>query len=271
MTASAGGPIYFEWLLASSRIGSPAKYQQIRDFTADGPASEAVRVALAETLNAHLVSPDLVDEIVRSVDSETAKEFFRAAIPELTSIRHGHLAEMLAHENKTYFDELTVPIRKLRYAIGSGSLHGTDVVALTISEQGEISHIRYVESKFRESTYLDMAVVAHKQLLEEMSSTFPVIIPFILQRLFETNDPLYPAFKAMLSKKHADEIEESFELSLCVDAANWDERIIDRLTAESGIMLAPLVITVIRMPEAKKTIAEVFAKIANLNVIEEED
>jgi hypothetical protein len=271
MAESPGGPIYFEWLIAASRIGSPAKYQQIMDFTAGAPASRAVRVALAETLNAHLLSPAFVDEIVGSVDSDTAKEFFRTATPELTSIRHGHLAEMLAHENKAYFDALTVPIKKLRYAIGSGSLHGTDVVALTLSEQGDILHIRYVESKFRESQFLDMAVVAHKQLFEDMSGSFPVIIPFILQRLYETNDPLYPAFKAMLSKKRTGEVKESFELSLCVDAANWDDRIIDRLTAESGTMLAPLVITVIRMPEAKNTIAEVFAMIPNLNVSEEDD
>jgi hypothetical protein len=181
--------------------------------------------ALAELMARNKSDPAVTADLLRSAGWEVALAPLRAG---RISVRRGDFAEVLAAESAESFDGLLVPVRKLRFQIDPNqTLPGNDVVGLVMSEAGEVDDLEFIESKYRTTPPLDIAVDAHEQLAGDRDTGYATTINFMAHRLRELDHGLYELFIEFLGDRGIREARHT--VALCFDQSAWDERILERL------------------------------------------
>lgn len=143
------------------------------------------------------------------------------------SVRRGDFGEVLAAEAAEAFDDLAVPVRKLRYQIDPNqTLPGSDVVAMELGFDS-IEALEFIESKYRTNPAAGIAVDAHEQLATDRLDGYATTVGFLANRLNEIDPDLYDWFLTYLSSRGADESRSTVVLTY--DESNWSDAIAEDL------------------------------------------
>lgn len=181
--------------------------------------------ALSEMMARNKADPAVTRDLLERVGWSSA---FAALETGRISVRRGDFAEMLAAEAAEALNGMAVPVRKLRYQIDPNqTLPGCDVVAFLFGEDGSIDDLDFIESKYRTSPELDLAVQAHDQLAEDRASGYATTINFIAHRLHEIDVDQYDSFMRFLSDRSVKDTTAT--VVLCFDSDNWRTQIADNL------------------------------------------
>ena len=211
---------------------------------------------LAELMNRNKSDPTVTADLLRVAGWEIALAPLRAG---RISVRRGDFGEVLAAESAEAIDGLLVPIRKLRYQIDPNqTLPGNDVVALVLSDDGEIDDLEFIESKYRTKPGLDIAVEAHEQLTDDRNAGYATTINFIAHRLHDLDPELYELFIDFLRARGTRDARHT--VALCFDESEWDERILERL-GELDEHLPTLWVRTFPLDEAVALIEEVYERL----------
>ena len=180
--------------------------------------------------------------------SEVRDKFLKARVGTLLSVKRGDFGEAVTVDYLKEAEGYLVPVHKLRYKIGANqTLPGTDCIALKLSN-GALVEVLFVESKFRTSLDLSVAIAGTRQLKQDADSEIPVILPFIARRLSETSDPVTELFLSYLFGRNA--VPECYLLMLLHEAKSWTERILENLEDEE-IEIEPLHVYVAKIANLK--------------------
>jgi hypothetical protein len=226
---------------------------------------------LANTVKDHLDDPAFVKDIVDTLEEAEARKFFSDSAPSHGGIRKGHFGEILAFEVKQEGEGYVVPIKKLRFVIGNGTLHGTDVLAIKLDAQGDIIELHFVECKLRTNKDLDIAIDAARQLADDLKEKYPAIIRFVIARLKVDGSPLYEKVLAYLAFIQSGGARRTAGISLCVESSSWDERSLDRLLDGKLADLPALHVNIIKLPDLTVLVKKVFDRVPSITEISDDD
>lgn len=164
----------------------------------------------------------------------------------IQSVRRGDFGEVIAAEFLREIEGYTIPVAKLRFKFASNqTLPGADCVAITLSGKA-LSKVAFVESKFRTSLDLAVAVTGCKQLKDSVEKDGSEILTFIARQLRSNGDDLATAFEDYIFQRNED--LTCYLLMILHDSSSWDERILRNLHDEE-IDLEPLHVYVTRVSD----------------------
>jgi hypothetical protein len=160
-------------------------------------------------------------------------------------IRRGDFGEAVTCELLEIFDRYVVPVRKLRYQSDpEQTLHGTDIVAFRITQDGAIEELHFLECKLSTIRNLVRGVEAHKQLADDRSQGYADTLAFLGERLGETHPELFEAFLAYLTDRDRKE-RGTYGVALVWDRDVWDDEALTRIN-EIEELLDPLHVRVLQ-------------------------
>ena len=213
----------------------------------------------------------LIKDASKYLGISKVKSLIGSKIPVSANIKKGDFGEMLINSILEQFHDYKIPIRKLRYTIGSDeSPHGIDSLAFKANRDGDISEVCYVESKFRASRDTSAAIDAYKQLKSDYDSKLPAILPFILNRLYELNNPLRVPFLLYMRDRNDTREIDTFRISLCFENDIWDEKTLENLE-EYGSIIPNLDVHVIRIDGVSSIVEMTFSKLGLTEVLDEDN
>jgi len=216
--------------------------------------------------------PDgLLDDIAEYIGDEAiTKKITCPNLPTFLSLRRGYFGEALLGEILVQLFEYKIPIQKLQYSIIANlSLPRTDIVVIKHSEE-DISELCFVESKLRTIEDKLVAVNAFNQLKKDYSKDIPDLLIWILARLKEKNDPLYPTFLAYMFDTRDTTNKEKFLIGLIYDTNNWSETILSNLDENIDTINNEIIVNLIRIEELALLTDDIYKRIGVIEVIEDE-
>jgi hypothetical protein len=163
------------------------------------------------------------------------------------NVKQGDWGEILAALIVMYFQNLYVPIHKLRWKFNKDrSVFSTDMIAH--NKDGRIKDIYYYEIKTRQSPQNKeygkyISVIAHNSLLKDEQAPTEAIVDFLSRYYYEKGD-------YSMSLKYGDIVKnpqnyiKNFELFLIVEKDNFINQILTDLN-ELPPQLKPLRVTVV--------------------------
>ena len=159
-----------------------------------------------------------------------------------------------------------IPVIKLRYKIGANqTLPGTDCIAFRFSNN-KLVKVAFVESKFRTTKHLAVAVEGTKQLQQDANSTNSEILAFVARQLPEKGDPLAELIKDYIFDRDT-ELDE-FLLMILHEGATWDEQILVNLEDEN-LDLEPLHVYVAKITGLRQLADAAFSEL-DVEVVEDD-
>jgi len=183
-------------------------------------------------------------------------------------VRRGDFGEALVCELLEVFDGYVVPVRKLRYqADPEQTLHGTDIVAFHMAEDGGIGELHFVECKLSTIRNLTRGVEAHRQLAEDRDQGYADTLAFIAERLWETDQDLFEAFLAYLADRDRKE-RGTYGIALVWDRDVWDDETVIRISEIDGL-LEPLHVRVLQAGKLRALVEAAYGAI-ELDVIDDD-
>jgi hypothetical protein len=223
------------------------------------PESETITY-LGGLLRDCMVDPNFLIAAQEWLDWPEIETWTMGSLPESLTLRRGSFGEVLATAIMEEFHNYDVPVRKLRYRISQGqSLPGTDVVALTWSQDDGITGVCFTEVKLRTTTaFASEAVVdAYDQLLADQTAYRPAMLKFIAERLADMNHPLLPVFMRYLRDRRDLSDLDSFRMILVWDSEAWEEKLLSILR-DIDVSVEPLTVHVAQIEELPSLIEEVY-------------
>jgi hypothetical protein len=223
------------WLDPVARNPSPYGFEvtDLAEGTQPGPDLVS---GLGEIVVRTKTRPEVLERMARALGWEDALARLRRG---RKSIRRGDFGEALACEILEAVDDLSVPIRKLRYQTDpEQTLHGTDVVGFQLRDDGSVEDLHFLECKLRTFRDLTAGVEAHNQLLNDRLAGYADTLMFLADRLHETNPVLLEAFEMYLGERDRAE-RGSYGVMLVWDSDRWDEDVLARVD-EIAERLTPL-------------------------------
>ncbi len=176
------------------------------------------------------VDPDLLMDAAKILGWKRAIELLvRPSLPKVVTARHGDFGEVLISAMLVEFLGYSVPVQKLQFAISSGErLPGTDTIAIKRNAAGLIE-VCFVETKTRTTNDSDAAVQAYAQLKKDYSQQIPDMIRFVVARLRDQKDPMYPDFLSYALDPSDTFDREVFLIGLVWEKSIWNENILMNL------------------------------------------
>ena len=252
------------WLKPIPRAGSDFSFE-VTDLEETNSVPSPTE--LAELMSdAYWGTDYLADVAARYGYREVRDKIIRSRADTLPSVRRGDFGEAVTVEYLKTVEGYQIPVMKLRCKIGANqTLPGTDCVAFRFSE-GKLIKIAFVESKFRTSLELAVAVKGTKQLQQDESSTNSEILSFVARQLREKGDSLAELIEDYIFDRDA-ELDE-FLLVILHEKAIWDERILINLEDEN-LGLKPLQVYVARITGLRQLTDAAFAEL-DVEVVDDE-
>ena len=157
--------------------------------------------------------------------------------PANKTTARGDFGEAVSAEFLKCVEGYSIPIAKLRYKWTSGqTLPGVDCVAFK-SVDGHITEVAFMESKYRSTLDLSVAVDAAKQLMSGIAGSNADLLAFIIRQLRKDSHELAEAVEAYALGDS--EGQDVHLIALICEKGHWDDRILANLQDES-IELEPL-------------------------------
>ena len=212
--------------------------------------------ALAALVARNKSDPDVTSDLLSALGWSPAVAALREG---RVSVRKGDFGEVLVTEAAEAFDGAVVPVRKLRYQIDPNqTLPGSDVVAFVLNDRGEIDTLDFIESKYRASPPLNVAVDAHDQIAADRLNGYGTTLSFIANRLNEQASHLYGPFMRFLEDRGVQDTMTTVGLSF--DETRWDEAVATRLD-ELPNLLRRLRLRLFFLRKADELIDAVYARV----------
>jgi hypothetical protein len=260
-----------KWLACKERVPCSFLQFNVIDVCPRDELSREVCSHLLELLQDEFFNSDLIKDASKYLGSSQVKSLIGSKIPLSPNFRKGDFGEMLINAILEQFHDYEIPIRKLRYTVrGDESPHGIDSLAFKADNEGAISEVCYIESKFRASPDTSAAIDAYKQLKSDYDSKLPAILQFILNRLYELNNPLSVPFLLYLRDRDDTSGIDTFRISLCWENDLWEEKTLENLE-EYGSSLPNLDVHVIRIDGVSSIVEMTFSKLGLSEVLDEDD
>ena len=217
------------WLNPALRAGSSFSFK-VTDLKETNSVPSAAEFADLMT-DAYWDTDYLANVAARYGYGEVRDKILRSRAGMLPSVRRGDFGEAVTVEYLKTVEGYRVPVMKLRYKISANqTLPGTDCIAFKFSD-GKLVKVAFVESKFRTSADLAVAVQGTKQLQKDADNVDSEILTFVARQLRETGDPLTELIEAYIFDRDA-ELDE-FLLMILYENTIWDERILENLEDEN--------------------------------------
>jgi hypothetical protein len=260
-----------KWLACEERVPCPFSQFNVIDIVPIDELPPEICSHLLELLQGELFNPDLIKDASKYLGSSKVKDLIGSKIPASSNFKKGDFGEMLINAILEQFHGYEIPIRKLRYTIRSDeSPHGIDSLAFKAKRNGIICEVCYIESKFRASRDTSAAIDAYEQLKNDYDSKLPAILQFILNRLYELNNPLSVPFLLYLRDRGDTSGFDTFRISLCWENDVWDETTLENLE-EYGSSLPNLEVHVIRIDGVSSIVEMTFSKLGLTEVFDEDN
>lgn len=176
------------------------------------------------------------------------------------NVRQGDWGEILAGLMVSKFQDLSIPINKLRWKFNKDkSVFGTDLIAF--NQGPAITDIYYYEIKTRlnphkkegkKPNYNYISVLAHNSLLKDENSPNEMIAEFLM-RYFVDRGEYDTAQKFSDIVKNPTKYNRNFELFFIVEKSKYNEVIFEELNTVTPL-LAPLCVTVIIIDDLQQLV-----------------
>lgn len=208
-------------------------------------------------------------DIIEQLEWDEAETFISGLMPQCSTARKGFFGEvLLCTLLKTTFN-YEIPIQKLRYGITKDqTLPGTDIIAIK-TNGNTISEVCFVESKLRTVNDPSAAIQGYDQLIKYHSKKYPDMLIFLLGRLDETGNQLYPNFLRYCTKRADLSNMESFCLGLTWDPNTWDEKGLEKLADHVDENLPKLVVNRILIGDLERVLQKIFQKFGTKELIDD--
>jgi hypothetical protein len=214
------------WLKREDRNDASPDALVITDIQEFSELSSDVRQHLSELLLQARFDTPFLESLAEGLGWPRVREYIiTQAMPSNVTAKRGEFGEVLISGILEQFYGYIVPVRKLRFKITSGqSLPATDIIALALDTDGNITEVMYVESKLRTTHDAMAAVEGYKQLQKDYSSRLPDMLTFVASQLYERNKPLYQSFRDYMGDRLDNRDKDNFCLGLCFDRDEWQEQ-----------------------------------------------
>ncbi len=206
--------------------------------------------------------------------SELIKYLYDSVFPSTTNqinknVRQGDFGEILSTLIVEKFQNLKVPISKLRYKFNKDrSVFCTDLVSIN---QGEvITDIKYYEVKTRITYAKDTAKKAYEGLAKDEAKLDETIADFLDRLYFEQAEVLNQAGNSeeaetfyKISKQFGEIVRDptkfnrSFEIVLIIEKNVFNEEMINELNGMS-ILLSPIEVSIFLVDNLKHLVSDVY-------------
>ena len=195
---------------------------------------------------------------------KVSKEILSHSVPTDIKVQRGDFAEAIAARWLEESEGYEFPVKKLRYKIrGNDTLHGTDCLALKLSDSGGLAEVCFVESKLRTSADNGLGIQGYTQLEADVNEVVPAILSFVGRQLAEKNHYLKQAFHDYIFSR--DVQIETYKLWICYDESSWNEMLLQNLE-DHGVNMLRFEVYVHLINQLAKVSDEVFALIGVVEV-----
>jgi len=156
------------------------------------------------------------------------------------------------------FHNYIIPVPKLRSKIiTTQSQPRTDILALKIDQNSNITEVCYFEVKLRTGTDNSAASDSYYQLMDADNSQTPSIIKYIASKLKEKNDSLYDNFLLYLQERRDSRDRDNFQIGLCWEKENWNEKVLENLE-DIEIELPILTTQILQIENLRSLLNDIF-------------
>jgi hypothetical protein len=271
--ADLDGTKLSSWLSSKYRTNQdPPVYTKFDaiEINEDKQITAKVKLYLKKLVLDALFDLELLREVVAILGWKEAERMVSQRTPKGLRLRRGDFGETITNSLLQEFFLYQIPVQKLRYRIDSDeSLPGTDSMALNVQE-GRITQACFVESKTRSTAHTTTAVDGYDQLMADFGTDFSEITDFVLCRLKEMKHELLRPFLDYMRDRKTTSME-SLRLGLVWDAAKWSETNLKNLERDRDSGNPQLVVLLIRIPNLRELIDEVYGLIGVKEILEEDD
>jgi hypothetical protein len=219
-------------------------------------------VKMVESMLDQLVGESYLERARAALPPSEFRSLIQSRMPTTKILKRGCFGEVLAIRILEGFHNYHVPVKKLRFrTAGHDVPKATDVLAITMSLDGKIEVIGYVEAKLRTTTR-DLDTVlndAHDQLRKDCEQPTPAIIGFAASVLDYANDPLFDTFMEYLHDR-AETDSRAHHVMLVVERNLWTPDYLSDLKDCEDI-LEPLHIHVVLVDELATLVDTVYQEI----------
>ena len=210
---------------------------------------------------------------LREASEEKIKDYVRDyVIPQDISgvdrnVRQGDWGEILAGLMVSKFQDLSIPINKLRWKVNKNkSVFGTDLIAFNNGET--ITDIHYYEIKTRlyshkkegaQPHYGYISILAHNSLLKDNNAPSEMLADFLMRYYIDRNQ-FDMAAKFSDIVQNPSKYNRKFELFFIVEENKYTDKIFEELN-DLPPQLDPLRVTVIIIKDLQKLIDDTWSDI----------
>ena len=246
-----------DWLYYSKRPPNSFNFDVIDINEKDNRDLDKVNNILRKIFIVNTMDYTLLKEISAKIGwDNTFSKFISPILTKTERMQKAKFGEMLEGEILESFFDFVIPVKKWRYAITSDqSLPSIDIVAIK-HNGSEITEMCFVECKVTGGSDRRLVVTAHKQLMDDLDKRSLHILPFIIARLKETNDPLHEMFLDYCLKRTLD--DDSHRVSVVFDQQNWDDQSLKNLNNVIPNPTSNLTIDVITIESLEMVIENIY-------------
>ena len=253
-----------DWLKPNPRADSDFSFE-VTDLEETNSVPSPTE--LAKLMSDAYWGTDYLAEVAQRYGYEAVRDrFLSSHASTRPSVRRGDFGEAVTVEYLKTVEDYLIPVMKLRYKISANqTLPGTDCIAFKLFD-GKLVKVAFVESKFRTSSDLAVAVEGTKQLQKDADSADSEILTFVARQLREMDDPLTELITAYIFDPDA-ELDE-FLLMILYENTIWDERILENLEDEN-LDLEHLHVYIARITGLRELTDAAFSKL-NVEVVDDD-
>jgi hypothetical protein len=244
------------WLDQADRIEQERRFLVVDLFEVETPPSEAVINHLGSLLASAKIDLNVLSDLREALGHERGSA--RVSPSKNEALMKGDFGEVLMSAHLEVFDEYALPVQKLRFQVTpEQSQTGTDLICLRVAGD-DISELHFVEGKVRIPLDRDVALGAHKQLVDARAEGFATVIAFIADRLYADRPDLYQQFSRYLRSREAEDLD-TYGVCLVHEHETWNEAVLSKLDDLGDDCLEPLTVRVLLVKRLEDVIAATYS------------
>ena len=254
-----------DWLHPVRRQQSNFSFE-VTDVIEDTQARSPTE--LADVLRESYIGNEYLAGLAGRYGYDAVRDRFLASVDGARPVvKRGDFGEAVTTEYLRSVEGYCIPVIKLRYKIiANQTLPGTDCLALKLDD-GALVEVAFVESKFRASLDMAVAVKAAKQLKQDADQTYPEILMFVARQLREASNPLAGPFESYFFGPGVE--LDKYVIMVIHENSIWNEGILANLEDEE-IELEPLHTYIARVAGLIELTDTAFSQLG-VEVVEDDD
>ena len=247
------------WLKWCYRDPCPYVTFRVIDIHEQCVPSEEIKTFILDSLALERFEYSFIQDMVRILGWDSiAEEITESDSEDLSPFLKGDIGEMFFSVILRELHNYIIPVPKLRSKIiTTQSQPRTDILALKIDQNSNITEVCYFEVKLRTGTDNSAASDSYYQLMDAYNSQTPSIIKYIASKLKEKNDSLYDNFLLYLQERRDSRDRDNFQIGLCWEKENWNEKVLENLE-DIEIELPILTTQILQIENLRSLLNDIF-------------